>query len=174
MDFFAYYRKCFWDDYSRFVSSIPEESQHHESDKSETTIQYSKLFRDQGHIDLIRHEDIPYFAVSLFLTILVDEVMYTHFKQHYPKFRRLTMYPKFIGDCPGGCHYHRHPSDIFSGINSSFYREHRTIKKEYNFRDAFLEAIPVMKTECDDFIEKHIPEIGKDDFWSRCVSEFPY
>lgn len=174
MNFINYYRECFRNDFSCFMASIPEESRHHENDKSEITIQYSKLFRDQNHIDVIDTNNILNFAVSLFLTILVDEVMFTHYKQHYAKFRRLTMYPKFIGDCPGACHYHRHPSDIFTGMNSYFNRHETAKKKDYDFRTPFIEAIPGMKAGCDDFIEKNMPEMDKDSFWRRCEAEFPY
>lgn len=174
MNFIEYYRERFRDDYGRFIEGIPEKSRHHERDKSEVTIQFSKLFRDKGHIGVIDPECLSYFAVSLFLTILVDEVVYTHYKHHYDKFRQLTMYPKFIGDCPGACHYHLHPTSIFRGLNSYFDRNRLMEEKQVEFRDAFLEAIPGMKKECDDFIEKHMPEMNKEDFWKRCSSEFPY
>ena len=104
----------------------------------------------------------------------MDEVMFTHYKQHYAKFRKLTIYPKFLGDCPGGCHYHRHPSDIFWGMNSFFNENQKTEKKEFEFRDVFLKSIPGMKVECYDFIKNYMPEIDKEDFWRRCSFEFPY
>ena len=174
MNFIKYYRECFRNDFSHFMVSIPEESRHHGTYKSETTIQYSMLFRDKNHINIIDTDNILNFAISLFFTILVDEVMFTHYKQHYAKFRRLTMYPKFIGDCPGACHYHRHPSDIFSGMNSYSNRHEMANKQDYDFHTTFIEAIPGMKAECDDFIEKHMPEIDMEGFWRRCIAEFPY
>lgn len=35
-----------------------------------------------------------YFFTALMLTFLIDQVMYTHFREDYDEFRKLTQYPK--------------------------------------------------------------------------------
>src|SRR5690606_27668683 len=58
------------------------------------------------------------FAAGLFLTVLADQVCYTHFQASYSRFRELTMYPKWRGDCPGTCYYHIHPGAVFRAIGA--------------------------------------------------------
>jgi len=38
-----------------------------------------------------------YFMFRFVYTILIDQVKFTHFKEAYPKFRELTMYPEMEG-----------------------------------------------------------------------------
>lgn len=42
----------------------------------------------------IPKEDYMIFHCALACTILIDQVMYTHFKEDYPKFQQITRYPK--------------------------------------------------------------------------------
>lgn len=42
----------------------------------------------------IPKEDYMLFHCALACTILIDQVMYTNFKQDYPQFQRMTLYPK--------------------------------------------------------------------------------
>jgi len=111
-----------------------------------------------------------YFAVALFLTVLTDMVCFTHFKTHYNKFRNLTRYPKFIGNCPGGCNYHYHPSDIFFAMNKG----RSATEQHLVFYDKFLGAIETMKEETINFFKEYLPEVNGDDFWGKCQKEFPY
>ena len=59
-----------------------------------------KIRRDVlGHI---RKENLGYFLSALAGTILIDQVMFTYFKEDYEKFRGMTLYPKItwsIGWC---------------------------------------------------------------------------
>jgi hypothetical protein len=56
-----------------------------------------------------------YFMFSVAYTILIDQVMYTHFKEVYPKFRELTMYPKMDGSAGwAGSISHSNPFAIFN------------------------------------------------------------
>lgn len=172
--FEEYYRQHFQSDIQRFMMSIPPESRNHEQDKSIFTIQYERLTKDTPHLDTIAPEFRAHFAIALFLSVLVDEVCYTHFKPFYTRFRLLTQYPKFIGNCPGGCHYHFHPREIFAAINYS--RDGRNSNKRPNVSvsEAFNESSDVMKEEIFDFFNRQLPEVSPSEFWKRCVIEFPY
>jgi hypothetical protein len=172
--FADYYRQHYRTDIERFIQSIPAESRNHDYDKSVFTIQYERLTKDTPHLDGIAPEKRAYFAVALFLSVLVDEVCYTHFKPHYTQFRSLTLYPKFIGNCPGGCHYHFHPRDIFAAINYSRDGQNSNRRPDITAFTVFDEASDVMKSEVFDFFTQHMPTIDPTEFWRRCVDEFPY
>jgi len=154
--------------------SIPPESRNHDSDKSTFTIQYERLTRDKPHLDVIEPERRAYFAIALFLSVLADEVCYTYFKSQYAQFRSLTLYPKFIGNCPGGCHYHFHPRDIFAAINYSRDVHNSANRPVITVSSFFEEASDVMKDEVFDFFTHHMATIDPNEFWRRCINEFPY
>ncbi len=174
MTFTDYYRRQFRGDIQRFMMSIPSESRNHDHDKSVFTIQYERLTKDTQHLDVIEPENRAHFAIALFLSVLVDEVCYTHFKSIYPQFRNLTRYPKFIGNCPGGCHYHFHPRDIFAAINYSRDGQNSARRPDVSVFALFDEASDVMKEEVFDFFTNHLPDVDPNTFWRRCVDEFPY
>jgi hypothetical protein len=172
--FADYYNHQFRDDIQQFMLSIPRESRCHDTDTHEFTIQYATLTKDTEHLDVIAAQYRAIFVVALFFTVLVDEVAYTHYRAHYPQFRTLTMYPKFIGNCPGSCHYHFHPRDVFAAVNFSRDSQNTGRRPDIQPRDAFLEAVEPMKLEVIDFFSKHMPQIDGCEFWSKCASEFPF
>src|SRR5690349_20634850 len=75
------------------------------------------------------------FLTALYFTVLVDQVVFTHFRGRYPRFRELTQYPKLIGDCPGGCYSHLHPAEVFSlitrGSSAPYHSEPFTCPSEF-------------------------------------------
>ena len=174
MTFCEYYRQQFRPDIERFMLSIPVESRNHDYDKSVFTIQYERLTKDTTHLNVVALEQRAYFSIALFLSVLVDQVCYTHLRQHYSQFRALTLSPKFIGNCPGGCHYHFHPREIFAAVNYSRDGKNNAQRPDIVVYNLFDEASDVMKKEIYDFFMNHMTTISPDDFWKRCVSEFPY
>ena len=107
---------------------------------------------------------------TLFLTVLTDMVCFTHYKSNYSEFRKLTRYPKFIGNCPGSCNFHYHPSDIFFAMNKG-----RVAKEQHlMFYDKFLAAFEIMKEETINFFNKHLAEINGEAFWEKCQKELPF
>lgn len=58
--------------------------------------------RKMGKLASVPEEDRDLFLCFLTLEVLMDEVMYTHFKPEYPLFREKTMYPK-VDFCGHGC-----------------------------------------------------------------------
>ena len=56
-----------------------------------------------------------FFMFHVAYTILIDQVMFTHFKEAYPKFRELTMYPEMEGSAGwAGSISHSNPFAIFN------------------------------------------------------------
>lgn len=166
MIFKDYYRSKFQTDLAKFAEYMPDEHKHH-SDKNIVTVQPWTLSRESNHIDTMNSDDVMNFALSLFFVVLVDEVMYTYYPERYGGFQKATMLPKYVGNCFSMCHIHMHPKSIFDDI-----RQHghwRASDWIIRLRD----AIPSMREECDYLIDSHAPEIGKDEFWNRCVDEFP-
>lgn len=150
-DFITYYNSKFRDDLKKFLSSIPDESRFHEDNLNKQTdsIQYERLTPEFDHLVFLVREDKEYFGVALFLTVLIDMVCYTHFKSFYSKFRDLTRYPKFIGNCPSGCNYHYHPKEIFFAIN----KNRSTTEQHLVFYDKLIEAKETMKEEIINFFK---------------------
>jgi hypothetical protein len=171
-DFKTYYNSKFRYDIIRFFSTIPDASKFHEDTLSKQTfsIQFERLTPAFNHLNFLDNDRKELFAVALFLTVLTDMVCFTHFKTHYNKFKNLTRYPKFIGNCPGGCNYHYHPSDIFFAMNKG----RSATEQHLVFHDKFLEALETMKEEIFNFLKEHLTEIEEEAFWERCQKEFPY
>jgi len=192
MNFEKYYNGQFKSDIQKFFMTIPDESRFHDDCglKQIFSVQYGRLTSEHNHLNfLTTNKDKIYFGIALFFTILVDEVYYTYYKNSYEKFRQLTNYPKFIGNCErwcrhnyrsnpffqekysSWCDYHLHPSAIFLAMNE----DKSSLSNDYlKFYDTFFEAIAIMEREIKDFFYVYIPTIDKQEFWNRCTSEFPF
>lgn len=179
-----YYNRQFRYDLTCFFDAIPENSKHHMFFSESFTIQYSNLARNSSYMRQIPVEKIAFFSYSLFITVLADQVCYSHFKEYYEPFRVLTQYPKFIGDCPGGCRYNLHSSGIFDAVNNErsylYWRHHRTRNRNYievekiDFDDdGFKMTAELMKKEVFDFFPKYIPALDVEAFWTCCLREMP-
>ena len=180
MNFDNYYNIQFRTDIRNFFMTIPDESKYHEDrvNKQILSIQYERLSggsrmnpKDdrRDHLDfLTSKQDKENFGVALFFTILADEVFYTYYKENYNEFQNLTRYPKFIGNCLSWCHYHLHPQEVFSAMNRN------SSNKNLIFYDTFFEAIPIMEREIKDFFCNYMPRINGQEFWDKCVAEFPF
>lgn len=63
------------------------------------------FYKPKNNVDNLEHipqERLGYFLSALAGTILIDQVMYTYFKEDYEEFRTMTLYPKIawsIGFC---------------------------------------------------------------------------
>lgn len=171
-EFKTYYNSKFRDDLNQFFSSIPDASKFHEDaeNKQIFSIQYERLTPTFDHLNFLDKNEKENFAIALFLTVLTDMVCFAHFKAHYSKFKNLTRYPKFIGNCPGGCRYHYHPSDIFFAMNKGCSRTEQYLV----FYDKFMVATETMKEETIIFFNKHLTEVNGETFWDKCQKEFPY
>jgi hypothetical protein len=171
-DFKTYYNSKFRDDINMFFSTIPDESRFHEDTQNKLTfsLQYERLTPAFDHLDFLDKEGKEYFGVALFFTVLTDMVCFSHFKPYYSIFKNMTRYPKFIGNCPGGCNFHYHPSDIFFAMNKG----RSSTEPHLVFYDKFIEAIETMSNETISFFREHLTEIEGETFWLKCKKEFPY
>jgi hypothetical protein len=169
--FSTYYNQQFREDLNKFFSGIPDESRFHEDRENKIihSIQIERLTGKYPHLDFLDNEEKAFFGVALYFTILVDMVCYTYYRQDYSIFQNLTRYPKFIGNCMGGCRYHFHPSGILK------YMSHNRLGEEKPaFSEVFELAIPVMRQEVDDFFKEHLWQINGNLFWEKCQAEFPF
>ena len=142
MSFQTYYQNTFQSHLQEFYNSIPNDMRHHNPSSSSSssssyyknktfTIQVDKLSNHGSgtnieHLKFLSPEDKIYFSISLFLTILTDQVCYTYFNSIYYRFRSLTNYPKLTGTCLTMCHVNVHPTQIFQHIDTEL---------DWNYRD---------------------------------------
>src|SRR5687768_12368270 len=109
MNLAEYYNGPFRADLGRGIEGRPPVHDHR---PGEVTIQPRSISRENMVIRRWPEERRMLFASSLFLTVLSDQVCYTHYPNSYARFRELTRYPKWLGDCPGGCYNHIHPAVV--------------------------------------------------------------
>lgn len=163
MTFKQYYGDPFRADIAKVILSGPPSH----SERGEVAIQPRTLSTmnpvirswDQEHIDL--------FVTAPFFTVLVDQVCYTYYREYYSQFQSLTRYPKFRGDCTGGCSHHIHPKYVFKVIASPP-GPYSSWSGTANFLE---ESIDVMHSEVTDFFGVHLKVSDGLNFWSRCVDE---
>ncbi len=170
MTFAEYYGARFRDDLARVLGSAPAPN-HLSEDAAEVVIQPRVLSRQNQTLRLWPAERRALFGVALFFTVLLDQVCYTCFPALYESFRRLTEYPKFKGDCPGGCYQHLHPSLILSSLGRPPGVTDSTVLPEY--AQLLGEAIPVMQRKVREFCRDHFPALDAPAFWDRCLAEVP-
>ena len=174
MDFDKYYNEQFRQDIQTFFSKIPDRSKHTFEDRDIFTIQYQTLTKDFNYLDFLNLNQKAYFGTALFFTILVDQVCYTHFRQYYDKFQRLTLFPKFVGNGPSWDRTNFPPRDIFGAFNYSRDKDKMINTQNVDFWQVYNEAKSVMEREIKDFFIKHLCEIDGQLFWDKCITELPY
>ncbi len=164
-DFKTYYKERFREDLNTFLSTIPNSSRYHNSveKRDKITIQLERLTSKHKHLDFLSRGTKLNFAHALFWTILVDMAMYSHFKLSYSSFRKLTYYPKLIGNCPGGCHHHYHPRNIYSQME--------LIMEDETIKTLILPTTAFMKLEIESFLTEYLPEINISDFRNKIDKE---
>src|SRR5688500_7663918 len=116
MLFADYYNKLFREDLAQVLDASPPAHAH---EPDEVTIQPKTISEANLIVQSWAQDRRLLFAAGLFLTVLADQVCYTHFADSYPRFRSLTKYPKWRGDCPGGCLSHIHPGAVFRTVGRS-------------------------------------------------------
>jgi hypothetical protein len=123
MEYIEYYRKHFFDDLKKFRQQIPiEGNKHFQEDIFK--IQYFQLTPSYLYLDILENK-LPEFAVSLFFSVLFDQVAFNQqiLGGNYKSFKNVTNYPKFIGNCTSvsekfsQCRQNQHPISILRAIN---------------------------------------------------------
>lgn len=83
-----YYYNKFREQFSEFV----RKSKAHDHSNEGVYISVQDL--NQENLSHIPQEDYMLFHCALACTVLIDQVMYTHFKTDYSTFQQMTRYPK--------------------------------------------------------------------------------
>ena len=161
MEFQAYYNNEFRSDLNTFLRTIPNESRYHHNleTRREITIQLCRLTSQHPHLDFLSEAKRLDFAHALYWTILVDMVMYTHFKTSYDSFRKLTTYPKLIGNCTRGCYHHYHPRNIYDEMDFKISDE--------EINSLIHSTKPFMTEEITSFLRRYMPNIDITSFLNQ-------
>ena len=83
-----YYYNRFREQFTEFV----RKSRAHKHPGEGVYISIQDL--NKANLSHIPPDDYMFFHCALACTVLIDQVMYTHFKKDYPKFQEMTLYPK--------------------------------------------------------------------------------
>src|SRR5881397_61460 len=168
VSFEAYYGETFRKDLGA-VLDVRLPRQHVFGD--EVTLQPRSLSVENPVVNAWDRQHRAVFEVALFLTVLVDQVCYTYYRAHHERFASLTQYPKWRGDCPGGCSAHIHPRHILGVVGRT--AGHGPQAPGVDTLAVLASAKPVLEREVRSFCEQHMPELNADEFWARCSAEFP-
>jgi len=174
INFLTYYNNKFRQDINQFFSKIPERSKHTLEDKTIFTIQYQTLTKDFNYLDFLDIKQKAFFGTALYFTVLVDQVCYSLYRQHYDNFSRLTFYPKFVGNSLSTDQTNFNPCDIFAAFNYSRDDKKKNETPRIEFWETFNNAVPVMENETKNFFKDHLAAIDGQLFWDNCKKEFPY
>lgn len=190
MDFKTYYKQYFQRDLQNFKDQIPVDGNKHYEGNG-FNIQYFFLTPQYKYLDIIPHDRQGLFAVALYWTVLIDQVVYSNFRNIYQNFHSKALNPKFIGNCTAPslmsseCGRHQHPRKILLAINDEAdkgnrYDFDREIFKldessqprlHIDYLQILEQAMQVMKLETKDYFRKYIPEVSWTDFWVKCEQE---
>lgn len=87
MDPKEYYYKRFKEDFAKFFGQVAH---------SDTEFRFAWLIPGiiRDPLEHVPRENVLFFLSALGCTILLDQLVYTHFKGDYPAFERKTRYPK--------------------------------------------------------------------------------
>jgi hypothetical protein len=152
----------FEQDLNLFIENIPSEWKKIHDDFS---------FQD----DLLREEYLPhvyvtkrfsYFVICLYWKVLVDYIAYTHYSPSYERgdFKRWKA-PKYVGGCCQGCYNRFSPKYLFLG--------HDHVQEPKQPMALINKSIQQMKEHVLLYLRQEVREIDAEEFWSKCVNEFP-
>ena len=161
ISFEEYYKDYFQNDLKVLYSTIPESSLHHNG-KETYTLQYERLTNKFNHLEFLG-ANRKSFVVSLYFTVLIDQVFYTYFQPEYKVYKELTNSPKFIGNCLSSCRNNLHPQNILVAANKDSKSENVCIVEPLNF-------VPFLKESTSQFLKNHLPGI-QDEFWAKVRGE---
>ncbi len=100
------------------------------------------------------------FLICLYFTVLVDQGMYTHYRQYYAIFESLTRYPKF---CHGLGQFQKNPRGIL------LIPVERNMVKKNEIESVLSEGMALFIDEVVDFCINHMPEIKAKDFFEKIL-----
>jgi len=106
--------------YGRFRSQFGEWVKKTKAHKHADGIYIFFRCLNEEKLSHVPRQDLALFHCALACTILIDQTMYSHFKMDYPKFQKMTQYPKME---IGGTGYHLHPWYIIGDVDRKEFRE---------------------------------------------------
>jgi hypothetical protein len=111
----------------------------------------------------IPESDKPAFVLSLFMIIITDQCIHSHFKDRYPDWHRKTMFPKFGWT---GFGYHMENPMKILWIPE---------KRELINPDAVIALIPsfisFFKKETESYMNQHLPDIETATFFKAILND---
>lgn len=119
-----YYYEQFRDQFDEWV----KKTDAHEHPGEGTFIPSANISSDK--LSHIPKDERGYFLCALACTVLIDQVMYSHFKKDYPTFQKMTQYPKLEAGITG---YHVHPWTII--------QDHIKYEMLHNFIEFFVKDL---------------------------------
>jgi hypothetical protein len=150
-----YYNNRFRNQFHEWV----KQTQAHEHSGEGIYIPHRDLCMEK--LSHVPDKDIPLFFCSLGWSVLVDQVMYTYFKDDYPKFQSLTLYPKIE---VGITNTNISPGWVFRGyltkdILNFFLMDLKEFFKKNTFKEASWESVTKVMSEDKDINENIRNEI---------------
>lgn len=82
----------YYENFRQHFADFIQKSKAHEHPSEGIYVSIQEL--NTENLNHIPQEERMLFFCSLASTILIDQVMYTHFKNDYQKFQQMTLYPK--------------------------------------------------------------------------------
>ena len=188
--FRKYYKEQFDSDLLKFMKQVPIVGNKHFTNK-EHTIQYFYLTPGYNYLDIIPRDRQPLLVITLFWTVLIDQVFYTYFKSDYSIFQRKTLYPKFIGNCTAPslissqCGHNQHPKLILDAVND--YSDRGNLiegdRRIFKNNEVQIPREPIevnglvsltkdeIKLNTEVYLKNYHPNINQNHFWSLCEKE---
>jgi hypothetical protein len=121
---------------------------------------WRKFNRD---INRIHPEDVPYFILCLFTIVIIDQNFFSNFQEHYPAFRKKTMYPKF-GWSGFGTHMEKPKKLLSVPEQKGVLNREWMVQHVDEYVNLFIE-------ECQRFFSAQLPEIQTQDFLDALVND---
>lgn len=156
-----YYYNNFREQFTEFV----RKSGAHKHPGEGTYIPIQDLSTDK--LSHISAEERMLFFCALACTILIDQVMYAHFKEDYPKFQQMTLYPKIEY---GITNINANPWDIarrgsglttFERFAEFFVDDLRRFFTEHKFEKTDWESVKIAMLNDHDVVRDSYGEIFK-------------
>jgi hypothetical protein len=167
MEFAEYYGEPFRHDLAAIMQALPPS---HE-DFVGKVIQPRMVSRENQLFMELPARQRAQFAVALYFTLLTDQVVERRFRGHHARFQELTRYPRFHGDCPGGCEYRPGAERILDAVDQP--PGPRPERRFIRYLAELRSSLPVLEREIRDFCRDHMPEISADEFWAECLRSEP-
>ncbi len=115
---------------------------------------------DCKRLEKISKEKRKYFLFCLYFTVLVDQAVYTYYRNNYQEFQKLTKYPKF---CHGLSQFQKNPRKILcSPVDNGFVDKNEILS-------IIEEGINLFIDEVVDFSQNYFKYINVKDFFNNLL-----